>query len=62
MKPDVEVIDARRETIWNENDGGRWITFCRRHQFFIQHEARDVARSWKNHPDEWCEGCQEENE
>ena len=56
----TELIDARRETNFCENEGGRWVTYCRRHGFFIQHETREIARGWLRHPDEWCESCQED--
>ena len=62
MRPrsNTELIDLRREGFAQEEEGGRWATYCRRHQSFIQHETRALARDWKPYPEEWCEGCMRE--
>lgn len=59
-RSDTELVDLELEGWAGEDEGGRWATYCRRHEFFIQHETRALARDWRPYPEEWCEGCQEE--
>ncbi len=55
--PAVTILDARERAGFSEREGGRWITYCERHDEFVQHETRDLARSWRQHPAGWCDGC-----
>lgn len=62
----VLVIDARISPDFQEDEGGRWVTFCEEHGTFCQHETlRDPengigggARTFAARPEEWCEACQ----
>lgn len=53
----LELLDARHELDFHESEGGRWVTICRRHGAFVQHETRSLARDWLPHAGDWCEGC-----
>jgi DNA-directed RNA polymerase specialized sigma24 family protein len=54
----VQVFDARKHPDFNEDEGGRWITFCDPHGQFCQHETRSLARAFAQAPEEWCSECQ----
>lgn len=53
----VVLVDARCSPDFNEDEGGRWITFCDTHHTFCQHETRALATSFLPVPGEWCEVC-----
>lgn len=57
----VEVVDADHPdcTDYQSDEGGRWVTVCREHEEFVQHETWKLAREHLGHPEEWCESCME---
>lgn len=57
----VELVDADHPecTDFQSEEGGRWVTICREHTEFVQHETWKVARQFLGHPEEWCDGCRE---
>lgn len=56
----VEVVDADHPDCdeFQSDEGGRWVTVCRDHGSFVQHETWKLARQFLGHPEEWCEKCQ----
>lgn len=57
----IAVIDARRDPgqNWQEDEGGRWVTWCDRHETFMQHETRSEATWQAADPTGWCGMCAE---
>lgn len=55
----IIVIDARRDPgqNWLIDEGGRWITWCDRHETFCQHETRAEAVFQAGNPRSWCGMC-----
>lgn len=50
------VQDARAfGSPFNEADGGRWVTYCKTHGLFVQHDTRALAYAWLREPETWCE-------
>jgi len=45
-----------------DDEGYRWITYCRDHGVLLHHESRAQARASQADPTEWCEGCRQEHE
>lgn len=56
MEHKVKVIDGQESPDFDVTEGGRWITFCETHGFFVQHTGRAVARDMAKSPETWCEG------
>ena len=55
----VLVIDARLAPDFDEHEGGRWVTWCDRHETFAQHATRALAVAWAAVPTVWCGMCAE---
>jgi hypothetical protein len=57
----VEVVDADHSDCddYQSDEGGRWVTVCREHEEFVQHETWKLARENLGHPEQWCESCME---
>lgn len=54
----VTIIDARkRPDLFDEAEGGRWVTLCKPHGFLLQHETKSRAKTWAHFPEEWCDYC-----
>lgn len=55
----VVVIDATCSDAFDPAEGGRWVTWCDRHETFAQHETRQAAVEWAADPEVWCGLCAE---
>jgi len=57
----VEVVDADHPdcTDFQSDEGGRWVTVCKDHGQFVQHDTWKIARRFLGHPEEWCGKCTE---
>jgi hypothetical protein len=57
----VQVIDVRKDAEhgWDEDEGGRWITFCDRHETFCQHATRALAVYHAADSGVWCGMCED---
>lgn len=56
MEHKVKIIDGQESPDFDVTEGGRWVTFCETHGFFVQHTGRAVARDMAKSPETWCEG------
>lgn len=58
----VLVIDVRKDKghNWTEDEGGRWVTWCDRHETFAQHETKRGAKRQAASPTTWCGLCAED--
>lgn len=58
---EVELVDADHPDCdeFQSDEGGRWVTVCREHSEFVQHDTWKIARQHLGHPEDWCEGCKE---
>ena len=55
----VQVIDARHDPDFDEDDGGRWVTWCDRHETSCSHHTRKLAEWHAADPTSWCGLCAE---
>jgi hypothetical protein len=55
----VLVIDANHSKDFDAADGGRWVTWCDRHETFCQHVTRKLATYHAADPTTWCGLCAE---
>ncbi len=55
----IQLIDARLSDAFDEDEGGRWVTWCATHETFCQHPVLEDARYWAAHPTMWCGLCAE---
>lgn len=55
----ISLYDAAHaDSVFNVEDGGRWITFCETHELFVQHERFEDAETFFASPYDWCGKCE----
>jgi hypothetical protein len=54
----VEVLDADHDqSVFDSDEGGRWVTYCVDHDSFVQHLTLALATAHASDPEGWCEPC-----
>lgn len=55
----VQVVDAQVSEAFDPNEGGRWVTYCCKHETFCQHDTKRLAKYHAADSATWCGMCAE---